>query len=590
MKSFLELSEAKESGKHAVFTYGRVNPPTTGHLKLIDKVKEVANKVGGSHQVVVSHSQDSKKNPLSAEQKVKHLKRYSPGTNVEASTKEHPTFLHHAEKLHKQGVTHLHMVVGSDRVKEMKEKLHKYNGTHKGALYNFKKITVHSAGQRDPDAEGTEGMSGTKMREHAKSKNFAEFRKGVPAHVSDDHAKELMNDTRKGMGLHESYNRGQFKAIFVTGGPGSGKDIVIREAIAEAKIVELNFIQSQEYLGDKQKLSEKTSDFRREGIRNRGPLIINGPADDQDRIAYIKEELEELGYETMMIFVETTNETSKERNSLLSRMMVESVRHDKWLKSQQNTKYFQESFADCVTFDNTGNLDTKEEDIHFVYEKTNEFLDSGVVGETAEDWLNRRSKLNINSLFKENKNVKNNFRVVETKTQIRENAPGQQLQRKIGKVDSVTDGDIKYNSGYDPRGYTEGSGESSGQKGGPKVQVLPTTKEPSFQKDKEKVKAQKSKIFNVSMSRSVNQGTGIGDTYNSRVPGVTSGLGNQTYSEQKSFGSFRKVKEAIDDPGACDMGVGGVLGGSSNKEPLVTPDDVKIKTSATIKKKKKNGD
>ena len=593
MKSFLELSEAKESGKHATMAFGRMNPPTTGHLKLIDKVKEVAAKVGGSHHVIVSHTQDSKKNPLSGEQKIKHLKRYSPGTNIEASNKEHPSIFHHAEKLHKQGVTHLHVVAGSDRVKEYKDALNKYNGKPNKAghvPYHFKKITVHSAGQRDPDAEGSEGMSGTKMREHAKSKNFAEFRKGVPAHVSDTHAKELMHDTRKGMGLHESYNRGQFKAIFVTGGPGSGKDIVIREAIAESKIVELNFIQSQEYLGDKQKLSEKTSDFRREGIRNRGPLIINGPADDQDRIAYIKEELEELGYETMMIFVETTNETSKERNSLLSRMMVESVRHDKWLKSQQNTKYFQESFAECVTFDNTGNLDTKEEDIHFVYEKTNEFLDSGVVGETAEDWLNRRSKLNINSLFKENKNVKSTSRLVEIKTQIRENAPGQQLQRKLGKVDSVTDGDIKYNSGYDPRGYTEGTGESSGQKSGPKVQVLPQAKEPNFQKDKEKVKAQKGKIFNVSMSRSVNQGTGIGDTYNSRVPGVTAGLGNQTYSEQKSFGSFRKVKEAIDDPGACDMGVGGVLGGSTNKEPLVTPDDVKIKTSATIKKKKKNGD
>jgi predicted kinase len=399
-----------------------------------------------------------------------------------------------------------------------------------------------------------------------------------------------MNDTRKGMGLHESYNHGQFKAIFVTGGPGSGKDVVIRGAIAESKIVELNFIQAQEYLADKQKLSERTSDFRREGIRNRGPLIINGPADDQDKIAYIKEELEELGYETMMIFVETTNETSKERNSLLSRMMVESVRHDKWLKSQQNTKYFQESFTDCITFDNTGNLDTKEEDIHFVYEKTTGFLDSGALGETAEDWLNRRSKLNINSLFKENKNVKSNFRVVETKTQIRENAPGQQLQRKIGKVDSVTDGDIKYTSGYDPRGYYEDSGDISGQKGGPKVQVLPTTKEPSFQKDKEKVKAQKNKIFNVSMSRSVNQGTGIGDTYNSRVPGVTAGLGNQTYSEQKSFGSFRKVKEAIDDPGAVDMGVGGTLMGGSNKEPLVTPNDNKIRVSDIIKKKKKNGD
>ena len=593
MKSFLEIVEEKDTGKHAVMTYGRMNPPTTGHLKVIDKVKEIAKDVGGSHHVVVSHTQDAKKNPLSGAQKIKALKRYSPDTNIEKSSKEQPSIFHHAEKLHKQGVTHLHVVVGSDRVKEFKDSLNKYNGkpNKEGHVpYNFKKITVHSAGHRDPDAEGSEGMSGTKMREHAKSSNFKEFRKGVPSHVSDTHAKELMHDTRKGMGLHESYNHGQFKAIFVTGGPGSGKDIIIREAIAESKIVELNFIQAQEYLADKQKLSERTSDFRREGIRNRGPLIINGPADDQNRIAYIKEELEELGYDTMMIFVETTNETSKERNSLLSRMMVESVRQDKWLKSQQNTKYFQESFTDCITFDNTGNLDTKEEDIHFVYEKTTGFLDSGVVGETAEDWLNRRSKLNINSLFKENKNVKNNFRVVEAKTQIRENAPGQQLQRKIGKVDSVTDGDIKFTSGYDPKGYYEDSGDLSGQKGGPKVQVLPQTKEPSFQKDKEKVKAQKNKTFNVVMSRSVNQGTGIGDTYNSRVPGTSSGLGNQTYSEQKSFGSFRKVKEAIDDPGACDMGVGGTLGGSSNKEPLVTPDDVKIKTSATIKKKKKNGD
>ena len=594
MKSFLELSEAKETGKHAVMAFGRMNPPTTGHLKLIDKVKEVAHKVGGSHHVIVSHTQDSKKNPLSGEQKIKHLKRYSPGTNIEASNKEHPSIFHHAEKLHKQGVSHLHVVVGSDRVKEFKDSLNKYNGkpNKEGHVpFNFKKITVHSAGHRDPDAEGSEGMSGTKMREHAKSGNMKEFRKGVPSHVSDTHAKELMHDTRKGMGLHESYNRGQFKAIFVTGGPGSGKDIVIREAIAESKIVELNFIQAQEYLSDKQKLSERTSDFRREGIRNRGPLIINGPADDKERINYIKEELEELGYDTMMIFVETTNETSKERNSLLSRMMVESVRQDKWLKSQQNTKYFQESFTDCITFDNTGNLDTKEEDIHFVYEKTTGFLNSDVVGETAEDWLHRRSKLNINSLFKENKNVKSNFRLVENKTQIRENAPGQQLQRKIGKVDSVTDGDVKYTSGYDPRGYHEGAGESSGQKGGPKVQVLPQTKEPSFQKDKEKVKAQKNKIFNVSMSRSVNQGTGIGDTYNSRVPGVTSGLGNQTYSEQKSFGSFRKVKEAIDDPGAVDMGVGGTLMGGSNKEPLITPNDNKIRVSDIIKKKKKkNGD
>ena len=168
MKSFLELVEETKQGEvHHAMTFGRMNPPTTGHLKLIDKVKDVAKQHNAGHTVVTSHTQDAKKNPLSGEQKVKHLQRYSPGTNFKTSSKEHPTFLHHAVELHKQGVTHLHMVAGSDRVKEYKEKLNKYNGTHKVALYNFKKIHVHSAGQRDPDAEGTTGMSGTKMRDAA---------------------------------------------------------------------------------------------------------------------------------------------------------------------------------------------------------------------------------------------------------------------------------------------------------------------------------------------------------------------------------------------------------------------------------------
>ena len=94
MKSFLDLvEEAKSDEVHHVMAFGRMNPPTTGHLKVIDKVKSVAKKYKAGHSVVTSHSQDSKKNPLSAAQKVKHLKRYSPGTNFKASSKEHPTFL-----------------------------------------------------------------------------------------------------------------------------------------------------------------------------------------------------------------------------------------------------------------------------------------------------------------------------------------------------------------------------------------------------------------------------------------------------------------------------------------------------------------
>ena len=620
MKSFLEiLQEEESSGKHHVTTFGRMNPPTTGHLKLIDKVKEVAHKQGAEHSVVVSHSQDAKKNPLSGEQKVKHLKRYSPGTNIEKSSKESPTIFHHAEKLHKQGVTHLHVVAGSDRVKEYKDKLNQYNGkpNKEGHVpFHFKKITVHSAGHRDPDAEGSEGMSGTKMRDHAKSSNFKEFRKGVPGHVSEKHAKELMHDTRKGMGLHEDVDRGLFKAIFVTGGPGSGKDVIIREAIAEGRIVELNLVQAQDYLGDKQKLSEKTNDFRREGIRNRGPLIINGPADDKDRINYIKEELEELGYQTMMVFVNTTDEVSKERNSLLSRMMVESVRQDKWSKSQRNTKYFTEAFKSFVVFDNTGSILEKEHDIHNIYESTTNFLDSNVLNETSKDWLNRNNRLNINSLFKEDKNVKTYNRFLQ-KTRINNSISAK--GPSDGTPDNSArypDDDIKNGSSSNKRpNKTYTFGQNAGVYAEATLKKFADPKESNFSKDKEKVKRNK-----MVPDPKTGQPSGVGDEWNTRTngSGLTggAGLGNQTYSESedysnespastampsggivnplssdydnKDFKKFRKniKKESMDSPCDCEMGVSGTAGSAMNKEPMVTPNDNKIKATDVIKKRK----
>jgi len=394
MKTFLESVAEKETTHNpVVMTYGRMNPPTTGHLKLIDKVRSTADKLGAPHVVVTSHSQDSKKNPLSSAQKIQHIKRYSPGVNVTSSDKEHPTFLHQAAKLHQAGHDHLHMVVGSDRVKEMGDKLHQYNGTHEGALYNFKKITVHSAGQRDPDAEGTEGMSGTKMREHAKNNDLNSFKKGVPEHVTTHQAKSLMTDVRKGMGINESVSRGSSKAIFVVGGPGSGKDLVLHRAIAESKIVEHNFTQICSLLGEKHNLTKH--------ISSRTPLIINGSATDLDAISYIKEELEELGYETMMVFVETSNEFSQQRNSTLKRMVTESVRYDKWTNSLKNVDIFYEMFDNYITFNNSEFDELIEEGIDDVYKHTNMFLDAESIDETT---LELNPKVKIFPARKSNKN------------------------------------------------------------------------------------------------------------------------------------------------------------------------------------------
>jgi predicted kinase len=512
--------------------------------------------------------------------------------------------------------------------------LHKYNGVEAGhGLYNFKKIKVHSAGHRDPDAEGAEGMSGTKMREHAKNKDFSSFRQGVPSHVPDHHAKELMHDVRKGMGLNESVDRGQFRAIFVTGGPGSGKDIVIREAIAESRIVELNLVQACEYLADKQRLSEKSNDFRKEGIRTRGPLIINGPADDNNRIGYIKEELEELGYETLMIFVNTSNEASQERNSMLSRMMTESIRQDKWLKAQGNTKYFNESFTNFIEFNNTGRIETKEEDITEIYLTTKLFLDSRVINEIADDWFTRNNRVDINeriaSLFKEN-NVKTNSKSIQLKTIGRYNSslsakgPADIKADNSGSLVSGQD-QIKGNTGprKDPngkQGVTGGAWHGAYSESAPTLKISAPPKEPNFQKDNDKEKVKKRGNTSLSAGR-VARPDGVGQSYDTRAGGqgaaAGAGLGqamgeSQDYSnaqpsssalpgssalspnplsgdftpKRADFKYFRNKikKESIDSPEA-GMGVGGVLGGSTNKEPMGTNKDNLI--GIEIKKKKK---
>jgi hypothetical protein len=196
MKTFNQYI-TEQSSNHAVFAYGRFNPPTTGHEKLIHKVEDEAKKVGGQAHIIASHSEGTGKNPLPKEKKVEYIKKVaSPDTHVSHSTSEHPTLLHQLSKLHKSGVRHLTMVAGSDRVDEYHKLIHKYNGV-KGphGHFKFKSVNVVSAGHRDPDAEGAEGMSGTKMREHARSGNMKEFKSGLPKSLHP-HAKEIADHIR----------------------------------------------------------------------------------------------------------------------------------------------------------------------------------------------------------------------------------------------------------------------------------------------------------------------------------------------------------------------------------------------------------
>ena len=197
------IRESKE--KHAVFTFGRFNPPTTGHQKLIDAVKNVAAKQGAEHHIFASHTQDPKKNPLSHPEKIHFMKKMFPDTNIHSGN-DVRTALDAAKHLQHRGVTHATMVVGSDRVDEFHRLLSTYNKHPSDPAFDPKKhfhiphLTVVSAGHRDPDAEGVEGMSASKMRDHAVNGNYQLFKQGVP---NKAHAQDMYNTVRKNMGIKE---------------------------------------------------------------------------------------------------------------------------------------------------------------------------------------------------------------------------------------------------------------------------------------------------------------------------------------------------------------------------------------------------
>jgi hypothetical protein len=189
------LSEAVD--KTAVMAFGRFNPPTVGHEKLIQKVRSVADEHNGTGHIFASHSELTRKDPLPQDAKIGYLNQIAHGTEIHGSSKQQPTFLHAAAKLYAQGHKHLVMIAGSDRVQEYKDKLEKYNDgkEYPHGKYKFKSIKVVSAGQRDPDAEGVEGMSGTKMRELARSNKHKQFENGLPEALKDN-AKEIGNHIR----------------------------------------------------------------------------------------------------------------------------------------------------------------------------------------------------------------------------------------------------------------------------------------------------------------------------------------------------------------------------------------------------------
>ena len=195
-----------EETKEITFVFGRFNPPTTGHEKLFTTLKKIAR--GGAYRIYASKSQDAKKNPLQFKDKIKFLRKIFPkhARNIMAdSDVRHVMDI--GTKLYDQGFTKVTMVAGSDRIKEFDILLNKYNGVEaKHGFYQFEgAIKVVSAGERDPDAEGVEGLSASRLRLAASENDYKTFKMAMPDGMAPKEVKDLYNTLRMSMGINEEW-------------------------------------------------------------------------------------------------------------------------------------------------------------------------------------------------------------------------------------------------------------------------------------------------------------------------------------------------------------------------------------------------
>jgi hypothetical protein len=193
----MRLRQLFESPRTAVMAFGRMNPPTIGHQKLVEKIKSIP----GDHYVFLSQSQKPQTDPLTFTDKLRYAKFFFPSVTV--GHPEVKTIIQAMQKLSELGYERVIYVAGSDRVDSFTKLLNQYNGQADKAgnvPYSFKSIQVVSAGERDPDADGAEGMSASKMRQAAADNDLESFKQGVPQPQLAD---EMFAAVRQGMGIRD---------------------------------------------------------------------------------------------------------------------------------------------------------------------------------------------------------------------------------------------------------------------------------------------------------------------------------------------------------------------------------------------------
>lgn len=183
-----------------VVVFGRFNPPTIGHEKLLKRAAKEAEKRGYELRIYPSRSQDAKKNPLTPQMKISYMRQMFPDyADYIIDDKGAKTIFNVLTGANEEGHSNMIIMVGQDRLGEFQGLGHKYNGE----LYNYDQLEVVSAGDRDPDSDDVTGMSASKLRLAAAEGDFVKFAKGIPDTLGKMQKKELFNVLRRSMGVTE---------------------------------------------------------------------------------------------------------------------------------------------------------------------------------------------------------------------------------------------------------------------------------------------------------------------------------------------------------------------------------------------------
>ena len=416
------ISEAKN--KPVVFAFGRFNPPTTGHAKLVDVLNRLAKKVGGDAMVFTSHSNDKKKNPLNHKQKVNYLRKFF-GKKVKVPDVSARTVFEIANALYSQGYRSIYMVAGSDRIREFDALLKKYNGTKaRHGFYKFDEIQIVSAGERDPDAEDVSGMSASKMRAAAEQGDFNTFKQGV---ANKQFADKLYKDVRKGMGINEDthlplymiedliqegvYDPGIFKAVFLMGGPGSGKSTVVDGLGLKAlglklvntdksfetglkkagQTLDLKLVPAEVRDPIRKKAKRQTTRMMDRYIEGRLGLIFDTTSANSSKIKAYKNMLDRLGYESKMVYVSTSLDNALKRNQMRPRKLPDEIVHKDYQNSQKNIVIMKKMFGkDFVQVTNDDDLSSLQKKTNSLFSKLMTWSTSFPMNKKSSMWKQRQ--------------------------------------------------------------------------------------------------------------------------------------------------------------------------------------------------------